>query len=200
METLTRANFIVSLILLEVMCSLAVRAHLRTIPFRLRFSFSNSCIVHIERPYGINMYSFVFATGNFLMFIFMAQNIYVKKRDLGLGDCTYDRRCIADFLTGNRSPLLCLHLFRSVSSGHICWVEAWSDRRARIRDIRTGAQFVRQSKFCQRFIWTEFDRYSSLRTAHSCSMRSARVVQELLCAVRIDRSSLSNAHKRLRWW
>jgi hypothetical protein len=172
MKKLTRANFIVSLILLEVMCSLAVRAHLRTIPFRLRFSFSNSCIVHIERPYGINMYSFVFATGNFLMFIFMAQNIYVKKRDLGLGDCTYYRRCIADFLTGNRSPLLCLHLFRG----------------------------VRQSKSCQRLTCTEFDRYSSLRTAHSCSMRSARVVQELPCAVCIDRSSLSNAHKRLRWW
>jgi hypothetical protein len=202
MKNLTRVVLVVSLILHELLCSLAVRDDLKTIPLQLHSSLPALFAMPIRRTYANNMYTPIFGTGNSLMLILMAQNIYVRKRIapqyLGLGDCTYSQKRDTDFLTGNRHPLLFLSLFSSFSSSHICWVEAWRDRRACMGIIRAGAQLVRQGKSGQRPVCAETDRSFSSFLAHLYSMRSARVVQELLCAVYIGRSSLAHDTERLR--
>jgi hypothetical protein len=97
----------------------------------------------IRQMYANNIFTPIFGTGNFLLLILMAQNIYVRKRItpqyLGLGDCKYNRKRDTDLLTENRYPLLFLSLFRGVSSSDLYRVEAWSNRRTCMGIIRAGA-------------------------------------------------------------
>lgn len=107
-----------------------------------------------EQVFGNQTYSSIFGTTLCLMFLFVAQNIFVKlrikPRHLKAGDSMYCDKHNAGFLTEISTPMLCIAISHGKSGSHICRLEASSARHAYMDVIQEGAGLVLPGKSSRR--------------------------------------------------